>query len=131
MSTDTPRYCTPGTLHPDRLALPIVRALAIETALASALFCMRKHQIPQAAGHAIRASRMLKVACAEHAKPDVVAMVAITQSHETRMKAHDSQRCAYLCPQSCPQSGRDTHQEDQDFLGRDDRRDAHQTCDGE
>ena len=60
-----PAFCTPGKAHPSRVALPlpIERQLAIESALQLSAWHLRKNEIHQAAGHAIRASRALKQAC--------------------------------------------------------------------
>lgn len=64
MST-IPRYCTPGTLHPERL-FPLRGA--IDAALSLALHHIQQGDIQRATGKACRAVAMLKQSCTEMAE---------------------------------------------------------------
>lgn len=64
-----PRFTSPGTVNTDTLALPIARQQAIENALSTALWHVRKEgtqaDLQAATGRAVRAASLLKQACTD------------------------------------------------------------------
>ena len=75
MSIDPPRYCAPGALKREVLMLsPLPKRVLIESALITALYYVRSGDTDQARsiamGQTVKATQLLKLACANAKKGD-------------------------------------------------------------